>query len=93
MNKIVLDLETQLKILENQRGYDVRIFWDCEVEGRPLPRLRFNPDPSTVAFYDPFTDGKTNTIARILILFVQTLKDDEDTFLIIWNYADAIVLH
>src|SRR5262249_5648986 len=64
---------------------------DGEKEGRALPGLRLDPDPSAVALHDPLADGQADSGSRIVGPAVEALKDQEDAASVLRLDPDTVV--
>src|SRR4030042_3745098 len=65
--------------------------WNGEIEGRAFSQLGFYPEASTVSLHEALAECQADACARILVSGVQCLKDDEDAFVVLGVYANAVV--
>ena len=63
------------------------------MERGPLPDLRFNPNPSPVAFHHFLADRQSDAGAGILPIRMQALKDHENLVRVLWIQADTVIAH
>ena len=48
---------------------------------------------SAVPFHDASANGETNSGSGIFVAVVQSVKNDEDTFNVLWSDANSIVFN
>src|SRR5256885_6163573 len=64
-----------------------------EVKRRALLRCGLHPDPAAVTLHNLLADGEPQARARVLVLPMQALEDDEDPLEVLWVDADPVVPH
>ena len=75
------------------RFLDFNAIRNREEERRPLAKLRFEPDAAAVALDHFLAQRQADAGARILLVRVQALEDDEDALGELRVDADAVVAH
>src|SRR5579883_1820952 len=67
---------------------------NCKTKcGTPAGLRAVDPDPATVLFHEPLTDGQSHSTSGILFVRVQALKKSEDLLGILRLYFNAVVGH